>query len=192
MNLENELLKKQSLSHCNRIIQYIGKNATRFGELVNLFFKGEYRLTQHAAWPMSYCIRNHPELAKPYFKKFIDQLSDRQAHPAARRNIVRLLQFVEIPKRYHGKIMDICFQFISSPEEAIAVKAFSLHILERLGSTYPEILPELKTVIEARWAFETPAFRSRAKKILKKAEGVRIKTSPNKIIDDHPPLRTNR
>lgn len=175
VNLENELLKRQSLSRCKSIVRYIGKDETLFGELVKLFFKGEYRLTQRAAWPMSYCIRSYPELAKPYFKKFIDQLSDRQAHPAARRNIVRLLQFVDIPKRFHGALMDICFRFVSSPEEAIAVKAFSLHILEQMGSTYPEIMAELKTIIEARWEYETPAFRSRARKILKKTEGVKLK-----------------
>jgi hypothetical protein len=121
-----------------------------------------------SAWPLSYRIQNHPLLAKPYYKKFIEQLSDEQTHPAARRNIVRLFQFIEIPKRYHGSIMDICFRYVNSPGEAIAVKAFSLRILENLSSQYPEILPELKTIIEARWELETPAFRSRARKILKK------------------------
>ncbi len=141
---------------------------SRFADLMKLFFKREYRLTQHAAWPMSYCIRQFPVLAKPYYKKFIDQLSDTNAHPAARRNIVRLLQFVEIPKRLHGKLMDICFQFINNPEEAIAVKAFSLTILSNLAEIYPEIIPEIKTVIESRLEFETPAFRSRARKFLRK------------------------
>jgi hypothetical protein len=167
MNLEKELLKRQSLVQCNRILKYIGKDETRFADLMKLFFKGEYRITQHAAWPMSYCIRQYPVLAKPYYKKFIDQLSDSKVHSAAKRNIVRLLQFVEIPKKLHGKLMDLCFQFISNPEEAIAVKAFSLSILSKLAEIYPEILPEIKTVIEASWEFETPSFRSRAKKILR-------------------------
>jgi hypothetical protein len=167
VDLEKELLKKQTLVQCNRIIKYIGDKELQFAELMKLFFGGEYRLTQHAAWPMSYCIQKYPILAKPYLKKFIDQLSDSNAHTAAKRNIVRLLQFVEIPKRFHGKLMNICFQFISNPEEAIAVKAFSLSILSNLVKIYPEILPEIKTVIEARWEFETPAFRSRARKILK-------------------------
>jgi hypothetical protein len=170
VNLEKELLKKQSLTQCNRIINYIGNDEARFSELVRLFFKGEYRLTQHAAWPMSYCIRNYPHLARPYLKRFIDQLSDQQVHPAAKRNIVRLFQFIEIPKKLHGRLMDICFQFINKPEEAIAVKAFSLHILENLSVIYPEILPELKSIIETRWAFESPAFHSRARKILKRFE----------------------
>jgi hypothetical protein len=167
MDLEKELLKRQSRVHCNFIVKYIGDDETRFADLMRLFFKGDYRLTQHAAWPISYCIRQYPILAKPYFKKFIDQLSNSEAHPAARRNIIRLLQFVEIPKKFHGKLMDICFQFISNPEEAIAVKAFSLTILSKLAEFYPEILPEIKTVIETRWEFETPAFHSRARKILK-------------------------
>jgi hypothetical protein len=167
VDLEKELMKRQTLVQCNRIIKYIGDDETRFADLVKLFFKGEYRLTQHAAWPMSYCVRQFPFLAKPYFKKFIDQLGNSQCHPAARRNIVRLLQFVETPKRFQGKLMDLCFQFITNPEEAIAVKAFSLTILSCLSEIYPEILPELKTVIEARWEYETPAFHSRARKILK-------------------------
>jgi len=168
VNLEKELLKKQSLKQCNRIITYIGNDEERFSELVSIFFKGQYRLTQHAAWPMSYCIRHYPHLAKPYLNQFINQLSDQEAHPAAKRNIVRLLQFIEIPKRLHGRLMNICFQFINTPEEAIAVKAFSLRILENLSVIYPEILPELKTIINARLPFESAAFRSRAGKILKK------------------------
>jgi hypothetical protein len=173
VNLEKELLKKQSLAQTNRIIKYIGNDEIRFGELVRLFFKDEYRLTQHAAWPMSYCIRNHPFLARPYLKKFIDRLSDRDSHPASRRNIIRLFQFVEIPKRLQGKLMDICFQFVSNPDEAIAVKAFSLRVLENLSSIYPEILYELKSIIQARWMYESPAFRSRGKKILQKVERIR-------------------
>jgi len=50
-----------------------------------------------------------------------------------------------------------------------------LHILENMSERYPEILPELKTIIEARWEFETPAFRSRARKILKKWGGFKSK-----------------
>ena len=168
MDLEKELLKKQSLLQCKRIVKWIGDDESRFGLLMKLFVKGEYRLTQHAAWPMSYCIQNYPSLATPYFKKFMELLIDVNAHPAVRRNIVRLFQFVGIPEKLHGKLMSYCFQFINSNEEAIAVKAFSLRVLENLSKTYPEILPELKAVIESRWEMETPAFRSRAAKILKR------------------------
>ena len=40
--------------------------------------------------------------------------------------------------------MTACFNYIPNPDEAIAVKAFSLTVLENLSKQYPEILPELK------------------------------------------------
>ncbi len=168
MNLELTLRKEHSKSQCDRIVKYIGNNKHRFSELMNLFFSGEYRITQRAAWPMSYCVRHHPALVYPYTKRLLDLLSKTNGNPASKRNIVRLFQFVEIPKRYQGRLMSICFGFIESPEEAIAVKAFSLTILENLCKQYPEILPEIKTIINTRWEQETPAFRSRAKRILNK------------------------
>ena len=87
-------------------------------------------------------------------------------HNAVKRNTIRLLQAVTIPQKYQGAVMNICFSYIASPDEAVAVKAFSLTVLQHLAETYPEILPELKLLIEERWDYETAAFRSRAKKIL--------------------------
>jgi hypothetical protein len=168
VDIETELRKGHTKAQCDRIVNYIGGRKDRFAELMKLFFSGEYRITQRAAWPMSYCVRNHPVLVKPWIKKLLDLLESESAHSAAKRNTVRLLQFVEIPKRYEGRLMNTCFGFIGDPGEAIAVKAFSLTVLENLGSAYPEILPEIKTIIAARWDQETPAFHSRAKKILKK------------------------
>lgn len=69
--------------------------------------------------------------------------------------------------------MTACFNYIPNPDEAIAVKAFSLTVLENLSKQYPEILPELKTIIEDRREYETAAFKSREKKILAKSLKVR-------------------
>jgi hypothetical protein len=89
-------------------------------------------------------------------------------HNSVKRNTVRLLQDIAIPKKFQGQVMNLCFDYISSPDEAAAVKAFSLTILENLSNQYPEIKPELKTIIEDRWDYESAAFHSRARKILKK------------------------
>ncbi len=175
MNLKETILQEHSKKHCDKIVHYIGNNKERFAKLMILFFKGEYRVTQRAAWPMSYCVKNHPELIKPYFKKLLDNLKKKNLHDAVLRNTVRLLQEVEIPKKYHGRLMSICFDFIQSNELPAAVKAFSLSILQKLSQQYTEIVPELKLIIEERWEHETAAFRSRGKKILKQAA-----SNPNK------------
>ena len=167
VNLKDTLLDERSKAQCNKIVAYIGNNKDRFAELMKLFFEGEYRVTQRAAWPMSYCVRKHPQLITPYFKKLIDKLSNPGEGDSVIRNSVRLLQSVDIPEKYHGKLMTVCFNFLQSTESAVAIKAFSMTILQNLSKQYPEIIPEIKTIIEERWSHETAAFRSRAKNFLK-------------------------
>jgi len=167
MNLQEMLLAEHSKKQCNKIVQYIGNDKNRFAKLMRFFFRGEYRITQRAAWPLSYCVKQHPSLIRPYFKRLINNLAKKGLHDAITRNTVRLLQDLDIPRAYHGQLMSICFDLVQSNETAVAVKAFSLTILGNFSRQYPEILPELKLIIEERWEQETAAFHSRAKKILK-------------------------
>jgi hypothetical protein len=167
MDLLKLLRAEHSKKQTDRIVAYIGDDKQRFAALINLFFQGEYRITQRAAWPLSYCVRRYPELIAPYYRELLDNLGRKDIHVAVIRNTVRLLQDVSIPKRWHGRVMSICFDFVSDPETPIAVKAFALTILSNLSRDYPEIRVELKLIIEEQWERATPAFRSRARKILK-------------------------
>jgi hypothetical protein len=167
MDLLKLLRAEHSKKQTDRIVAYIGDDKERFAALIKLFFKGEYRITQRAAWPLSYCVRRHPELIDPYYRKLLDNLGRKDIHVAVIRNTVRLLQDVSIPKRWHGRVMSICFDFVADAETPIAVKAFALTILSNLSKDYPEIRGELKLIIEEQWERATSAFRSRARKILK-------------------------
>lgn len=174
MDLLKEIEKEHSKTQTEKIIKYVSGSKERFAELMKLFLKGEYRVTQRAAWPMSYCVIQHPDLITPYFKQIIPLLEKPGVHDAVKRNIVRLLQDVEIPKKYHGQVMNVCFDFIADVETAVAIKAFSLTILDNLSKLYPDIRAELKLIIEERWEHETAAFRSRAKKILARHGGLNV------------------
>jgi hypothetical protein len=167
MDLLKLLRAEHSKKQTDRIVAYVGDDKERFAALIELFFRGEYRITQRAAWPLSYCVRRHPELIAPYYRRLLDNLGRKDIHVAVIRNTVRLLQDVSIPKRYHGRVMSICFDFVADVETPIAVKAFALTILSNLSRDYPEIRGELKLIIEEQWERATPAFRSRARKILK-------------------------
>ena len=170
MHLEKLLAEEHSKRQCDRIVRYIGRDKERFAELMRLFFKGEYRITQRAAWPLSYVVRLHPELITPYFKRLLDNLDKDDLHVAVVRNTVRLLQDVDIPAKFHGRVMNRCFEYIETPGTPIAVKAFSLTVLQNLSKKYPDILPELKLIVEEQWEQAPPAFRSRARKILKSVD----------------------
>lgn len=167
VKLRETILKEQSKANCTKIVNWIGDSQPRFDELFHLFLTDEYRVVQRTAWPLSYCVINHPELIQKYFSKLIKNLRKPKLHDAVKRNTIRLLQHITIPERLHGEVMNLCFGYIASNVEPVAVKAFSLTVLQNLSKQYPEIRNELKLVIEERWDHESAAFRSRAKKILK-------------------------
>jgi hypothetical protein len=167
MHLRNTILAEHSKIQMNKIVKWVGNDQQRFDELFGLFLNDEYRVVQRAAWPLSYCAINHPELIRKHFTKLIKNLQQPRLHDSVKRNTLRLLQHIPIPGRLHGDIMNTCFGYITDPQEKPAIKAFSLTVLHHLSRQYPDIRNEIKVIIEERWEHETAAFRSRAKKILK-------------------------
>ncbi len=166
MDLREMILREHSKENCNKIISWVGSDKKKFDQLFELFLNGGYRVTQRAAWPLSFCVIAHPSLIESNFERLISNLRKPDLHDSIKRNTVRLLQYVDIPAGQEGAVMERCFDYVSSASEAVAIKAFSLTVLGRLAKKYPEIIPEIKLLIEDQIMQQTPAFKSRAKKIL--------------------------
>lgn len=166
MNLRDEILKEHSKVHALRIAEYACASPKNFKALMNCFLDADYRLAQRAAWSVSWAARKKPAMIGLHINALTTVLRRKDVHDAVLRNAVRVLQEIEIPERFQGEVMDACFGFIESPSTPVSVKAFSLTTLFNLSKLYPEIVPELKLIIEEKLPHETAAFRSRAKKIL--------------------------
>lgn len=179
MNLREEILREHSKAQALFIAGQACASKKNFTQLMKCFLSDDYRLAQRAAWSVSWAARQKPERVRPHIKTLVAVLRKKGVHPAVVRNAVRVLQDIDIPKRFQGEVMNACFRFLEGPETPVAVKAFSLTTLFNLSKIYPEIKPELALVIEERWMHETAAFRSRAKKILATFE--KEKTAQQKV-----------
>jgi hypothetical protein len=166
--LRSLLLEEHSKAQCNKVVAWIGHDATRFDQLINLFLNDDDpKVIQRAAWPLSYAAIANPKLVNKHLGQLLKNLEKPNIHEAVKRNTVRLLQDIPLPEKYHGIIMDICFRLVTDPKQKPATKAFSLTILDKLSQIYPDIRPELLTIIKDRWENESAAFRSRGGKIQK-------------------------
>jgi len=168
VDLRATILAAHSKAQTEKIVQYVLRDRKRFNELAKIFLTGDALEQQRAGWPLSYCVEQKPEWILPHLGKLVKLLERRDVHNAVTRNIVRALQYVTIPQNYQGEVMNNCFALIEDPKQLAAIKAFSLTVLEKLAVHYPDIIPELKLIIEERWPHETPAFHSRARNILKR------------------------
>lgn len=167
MNLREALLKEHSKKQTMIIVNYIGDDEKKFAELMQLFLYHEYRVEQRSAWAVSYCAEVHPHLILPYMKPMIDLLKKKNVHDAVKRNIVRILQFIDIPKKYFAKLANACFDLLLSKEEPVAVKVFSMTVLANICKYEPALASELRLVIEDQLPYGSAGFKSRADKVLR-------------------------
>lgn len=148
------------------IVEWVGNRPKRFEELTNLLLGGERRIQVRAAWPLSYCVEQHPRLAQPHLRRLVKYLRHPDIDGAVKRSIVRLLQFVDVPKGLQGQVADCCFAFVANPSEAPAIRAFAMTVADNLTRSNPDMRRELHLILEDQLSYATPAFTSRARKIL--------------------------
>ncbi len=177
MNLRKTLLEVHSKANAIKIATWVGNDKTRFAGLVKILLEGEYRVTQRAAWPLSYCVEMHPELAYPHLGKLIAMLSEPGHHPAVPRNILRLFEFIDVPEKHLGKLTDISFRLLQKSDSPVAVKAFAMTLLGKIVLKEPELARELKLVIEDLLPEGSAAIRVRGKRVLGMIEALEKKRS---------------
>lgn len=166
MDIQAALLQVHSKEQAERICKYVGEDAERFAKLMGHMMGPVYRLSQRAAWPVSFCIERHPELIKPYWNRLAKQLERDDAHVAVRRNVVRMLQFVAIPKRYEGRIFEACYRQLADVSQPVAVRVFSMTVAAKIARTEPALMAELKAAALEHPEAATAGFRSRMRKVL--------------------------
>ena len=166
MSLKKEILKEHSKTHTVYLASKIGPNQEAFEELMELFLGDEHRVTQRAAWVLSHCIDAHPWLIKKHLRSIIENLQ-KPIHEAVKRNTVRILQFIDIPEDLMGLTADICFRYLNSGKEPVAVKVFAMTVLLNIVQIYPELSEELEISIEEQMPFGSGGFKSRGRKVLK-------------------------
>lgn len=168
MDLREAILEEHSKKQVAAIVHWIGNDKQKIDRLMKLFLHDEYRVVQRAAWIVSDIAALHPQLMQRYIPALVNRLDDADTHIAVKRNVYRMMQYLDLPESIHSNLMNHCFESLVNPKEALAVRAFAMTILARFAAIYPEIRNELKLIIDDALLQETaPSFKSRAKKTLK-------------------------
>ncbi|MCB9063802.1 MAG: hypothetical protein H6551_01515 [Chitinophagales bacterium] len=169
MDIREQLSITNSTENIELVANWVAHDDKKFRQLLKLFLDDEYRIVQRAAHALGKVVDINPEAIQPHIVTLVKKLSEPDVPVAIKRNIVRVLQYIDIPEEYHGALMNVCFNLLADVNEAIAVRVFSMTILDHLSKHYPEIKQELYSILEDQMELGcTAAFRSRAKKILKK------------------------
>ncbi len=162
------LTKKASRTNSYKVVALVGEDYKNYKELVGLIVDYECPVSEKAAWAMNHCFEEGLGFFEDYFEQLVPVIGSSIYSDSVKRNIVRILQFVEIPEKYQASVIDSCFDLVMKKQTAIAVKAFALGVLEKMVKLYPELKNELVAVIEDLLPKASSGLKNRGQHILKR------------------------
>lgn len=147
--LKDLITKPNNKQTINEIIDFVEDSPKLFAELMEHFVNGTSRVSQTTSWALGHIGEQQPKLIAPYHTTLLLQLQDKTKKGAVRRNIVRIYQTCPIPVEIEGELYETCMSFLLDPKEAIAIKAFSMTVCERIAIKYPDLISELIDAIQS-------------------------------------------
>ena len=138
MNIEKVILKEHTKENALKIANYMRQEENMFDELMQLLFHADYKTKQRAAWEVNFCDQNQPKLIVPYLKNLVTSLGAAY-HAAVKRNILSIFQFRTLPEDLHGELLNRGFNLLMNRKEAIAIRVFSMMVINNLTEIYPEV-----------------------------------------------------
>ena len=157
----------KSKQHALMLASYIVDNPKQLIHLLVLM--NDVSDTRHwrAAWVLDHVCQENKALIVPYVDKLI-ALFVKSKSESILRVVGKLLSQYPVTNIFDGDFVNACFQLIISPQVAVAVKVHAMQLLFNVSEKYPALKPEVKIVIEGQIPNNSPAFKSRAIKLLKK------------------------
>lgn len=159
------LLAGHSRFNTDLIAAYIGDDETLFRELIDLTFNGNPPVPQRAAWVITAITDKYPWIIKPYISKIIDKLPE-FSHPSLPRNLLRVLGRIDLPLKKTGKLYDYCYKCLIDKKNPVAIRVNAMQVLFNIAIKEPDLINELKLVIESQFDEASIGFIAKARILL--------------------------
>ena len=79
---------------------------------------------------------------------------------------MRIFQNIDIPEEYQGVLYDFGTELILDIKEPVANKVFAMTMMYNIALPFPELLEELKMILETQYPYEMPGYKSRTRKLV--------------------------
>lgn len=139
-------------------------------ELFQFLMKGSFRERFNASWILSHAVEKQPEILNDNHHASLILCFKTNKEGGIRRNLVRNWQY-SIPEDQQLKcdIIELAFESLTDMSQDLAVRIFSISVLEKLLKFMPEIKDEVLFVIEKAYSSAKPSYRVRADRFIKAA-----------------------
>lgn len=159
MTLEDLLKIDQSRKNIDQVVALIVPQPELFDQLWQIFLKDLEPQSRRAAWAIDIINEKYPLIQPAHIDQLVEVIQDFR-HDGMRRHSLRIIESHQITPKNIEKLTDICFRWLEDNSMPVAIKMYSIKILERIAGEEPEIIRELIDIIEIQMNEATPGFRN--------------------------------
>jgi hypothetical protein len=158
---------RQGRAHADTLVELISAHPEWHDELMGIYLSDDEPFSRKLAWAIDIFSEKHPGLIIPYNEIMAEKVAH-FSHDGMKRHTLHMLSRIPLPEERLGVLVSACFNWLLEPGIAPAIKVYSMEILFRVALNEPEISKELRDCIEIRLEEESPGFRNRGMKILRR------------------------
>ncbi len=167
MDFETIISTDSSRAVSELAAEKVGNCPENFKHIINLVLTKPHPISSRAARVIDICSERHPHLIKPYLNQLIVITTVTKSDWIKRSSLRIFERHIEAHNiNYFGELVDTCFRFLNSAHESIAVRVYSMMVLQKVCLFEPDLSHELIGSIEMQYPYSSPGFKSMAKKIL--------------------------
>ena len=150
------------------MVQSISQSPEEFSDMYRLTSDANITASWRALWVCEKLSELHPEWFVPLQDELTERLLTCQ-HDGSKRLLLSILFNLPVTEPVSVPLLNFCLDGMLSPDESIAVQALCIKIAYRLCTKEPELLHELRIVLEsANMEFFSKAVNSTIRNTLKR------------------------
>ncbi|MEE4256297.1 MAG: hypothetical protein V2I47_04605 [Bacteroidales bacterium] len=144
-----EILTDSGRATADVAVDVISQKPELFIEAYQLCMAQEGKMAMRAARVVWLVAEHMPEIFEPYFEDMVYKLGG-LTHSSVKRCMLKILSVYELSGKedYHGLIIEACFKYMNDPGEEVAIRGYSIAVLEKMLKIYPEIAGELMAAMQ--------------------------------------------
>ena len=164
--LRSLLMAEMSRRNTDFVKDIVLSNPVLFDELVKLSLLNEEPVSRRAMWVVDVATEESPEILTPHLKDLIASLESFQ-HDGLKRHVLRMLNRYDVSLDEFMPILDLCFKFMKSGNESVAVRFQAMVLLNKMSDKEPGLKHELISTIELQMQEGSPGLKNQARKMLR-------------------------
>lgn len=168
-DLRSMLMSEMSRRNTDFIKDIVLADKDMFDELFKLTILNEEPVSRRAMWVADVASEEENDILLPYISELIAALPVFN-HDALKRHTLRMLCRYHLSLDIFMPILDLCFIFIKTGNESVAVRYQAMHLLYIMSKIEPALKYELASTIELQMKDGSSGLQNQAYKMLKQLQ----------------------